>query len=471
MPSGPPPRSPARRRLLQGTGLLWATPWPSRAPAAEDAAAAPGAVSRLLAERLTLTMQGVGLLAVQSDGPKAVLSVAGYQRAGGESLGESAWFEIGSITKTFTALLLADAVVQRLIRLDDPVEDALPEGIRLRDRAGSPLRWVDLATHRSSLPRLPTNMKPANPADPYADYGEAQLLAFLRSHRVEQARDSAWAYSNLGYGLLGYALGRLAGSDYATLLQRRVLGPLGLREAALQIRPASDPPALVTGHDAQARPVPNWHFDVMAPAGGLVMSGQALARYAQAALGQTEHPLQEAFALTRQRHADGPGPTNPIGLAWLHAPLNGHTVYNHDGGTFGFSSSLWLDPARGRAAAVLANAAVEVKDLALHLLEPSILPKDLSATRQPAITLAPEALEPLVGRYRLDARFALDIRMREGRLFAQATGQGEFELFASAPRRFFARVTPLTIGFDDLPVPATLTLLQGGQTLSFERQQ
>ncbi|MGK3151714.1 serine hydrolase domain-containing protein, partial [Staphylococcus shinii] len=83
-------------------------------------------------------------------------------------------FEIGSITKTFTALLLADAVVRGDLKLDGAVEAALPDSLRLRDSAGAPLRWRDLATHRSGLPRLATNMTPARP-DPYADYDWASL--------------------------------------------------------------------------------------------------------------------------------------------------------------------------------------------------------------------------------------------------------------------------------------------------------
>lgn len=445
-----------------------ATQWPGtpRAAGSAETTAAP-AVDRLLQERVAL--QGVGLLAVQTEGARAVLTAAGRETTEGAPLREQAWFEIGSITKTFTALLLADAVVQRQFALGDPVEAALPDGLRLRDSTDAPIRWIDLATHRSGLPRLPTPMAPANPADPYADYGEAQLLDFLRSYRSGQPRDQRWAYSNLGYGLLGYALGRAAGSSYAALLQQRVLGPLGLKDTALQGRQPA-PAALVPGHDVQGRAVPHWHFDVMAPAGGLVMSGASLARYAQAAVGAVPHPLQEAFALTRGRHGDGPGPANPVGLAWLHAPLKGRTVFNHDGGTFGFSSSLWLDPDRARATAVLANAMVDVKDLALHLLEPGIPPQDLRATRQPALTLANEQLEPLVGDYMLKPGFALAIRLRNGRLYAQATGQGEFELFASAPRTFFARITPLEIRFDASPLPTALTLLQQGQTLKFERQ-
>ena len=462
----PTPPSASRRRTIRRIGLAaTASAWGGTAPGADEPPR-PDAAGVL---RDRLAQQGMGLLAVQVDGPRLRLTAVGRRGTDGASLTDDALFEIGSITKTFTALLLADAVVQRRLALGDAVEEALPD-VRVRDSAGEPIRWIDLATHRSGLPRLPDNLAPADPADPYAGYGEDHLLDFLRRHRAPRPRDSRWEYSNLGYGLLGYALGRSAGTTYAALLQGRVLDPLGLGSALLAGAGHPGPARLVPGHAADGRPVPHWHFGVLAPCGALLMGGADLGRYAQAALGLVDHPLHEAFALAQREHAAGPGAANPIGLAWLRAPLNGRTVLNHDGGTFGFSSSLWLDPANRRAAAVLANAMVEVNDLALHLLEPTVPPKDLRATRQAAVPVEAEVLAPLAGTYALREDFAITVRVREGRIFAQASGQGEFELFANAPRRFFARVTPLEIEFDAAPVPRRLTLRQGGQQLRFERR-
>ena len=410
-----------------------------------------GDVSALLKQRLGY--QGVGLVALQTQGTRQSVVAEGLPRAGSlNALRPDALFEVGSITKTFTALLLADAVLRKVVALDGAVEDALP-GHKLRDKAGEPIRWVDLATHRSGLPRLPDNMKPAQPTDPYADYGEAQLLQFVDQHVSTVLRNSRWAYSNLGFGLLGHALGRALGSDYATQLGLRVLQPLGLNDAWLSL-PPSQAQRLVTGHNGQGAPVPHWHFDVMAPAGALLMSGASLGRYAQAALGVVDNPLREAFALAQREHAPGASPANPMGLAWIRAPLNGRTVLNHDGGTFGFSASLWLDPSRQRATAVLSNAMVEVKDLALHLLDASLPLTDFSLTRQTALTLTDEQRQAVVGVYALNPQFKITVSLRSGHLWAQATGQGGFELFASSPRRFFAKVTPLQIEFSPEARPA-----------------
>lgn len=381
-------------------------------------------------------------------------------------------FEIGSITKTFTALLLADAVLKRELTLDDPVEAAL--GQRLRDAEGQPLRWRDLATHRSGLPRLPGNFAPARSEDPYADYTEASLRAFLDRWRADVPRDRRWTYSNLGFGLLGLALGRALGTPYPALLETRVLKPLGLQDLRLSLTQAPDTRVL-PGHNEQGQPLAAWTFDTLAPAGGLVGPVTALARYAQAALGLFDHPLAPAFALCLQRHADGGTPVNQMGLGWILGTVRGRPFATHDGSTYGFASSIFLEPPRRHATAVLANARGGVGDLALHLIDPVIPPRNLVAEReareQAALTLPADQLQPLTGTYALSPQFKLTLRLDGARLMAQATGQGAFELFARTPREFFARVTPLRIRFEGAEgPPAALLLDQAGQTLRFVRE-
>ncbi len=441
---------PNRRQTLLAAGSL-AFAWPARA---EEEGLQP-----LLDARLKV--EGVALAAGRLRSGKA--EFAGAAARGPQPDADSV-FEYGSITKTFTALLLADAVVRGQLKLDDAVEAVLPDGLRLRDSLGQPLRWRDLATHRSGLPRLPDNMTPAHVDDPYADYDWASLRLFLKGWQPRIARDTAFGYSNLGFGLLGHALALREDTDYATLLTRRVLTPLGLREHIGFARPG-----LLQGHDAQGKPVPAWHFlGVTAGAGALHGSARGLLRYGQAAMGGYEHPLREAFALCLRPHAAGSAPINPVGLAWLLAPAGDRTLYNHDGATAGFSSSLWLDPARGAAGVVLANAQVPVTDLAMHVVDASLPLQDRAALRQPSLTLAPAQLLPLAGVYAVNPQFKLRVRADGARLFAQATGQGEFELFGKAERRFFARVAVLEIEFD--ADGQALTLYQGGGTARFVRE-
>lgn len=461
-----------RRRFIAATmagpTALSALPAAAQAgaPATEDT------LARLLRGRLE--HEGTGLVAARVQGESVAWAGAGRRAAGEASAPDKDTpFELGSLTKTFTALILADMVVRRELALDDPVQSVLPGGLALRDSRGDPITFADLATHRSGLPRLPSNMRRPDGDDPY-DYSRDDLFAFVAGWKPTRARQQQWEYSNLGYGLLGEALALRAGTRYATLLSDRVLVPLRLTGLRLALRDTTVP-GLRPGHDAQGRPVPLWRFDAMAAAGALTGTVLDVARYAQAALGVFEHPLKEAFALALTPRGDGPSAMNPTALGWLAGPLFERRVFAHDGGTAGYSSSVFLDPASRRAAVVLANASVVVNDIALHLMDPRAPLRDLAAekrqTQRPAVAVAAETLAELAGTYALAPTFKITVRVRDGRLFAQATGQGEFELFASEARRWFARVTPLEVQFEgERGAPPAFVLAQGGQRMRFVRE-
>ena len=445
-------------------------------------------IKAILAQRIDVDKQAVGLAAVIVEGDKVRIvthGAMGVDRA--EPITPDTLFEVGSITKTFTALLLADMVIKGEVKLDDPVEKWLPQGLglrgglKLRDHAGSPIRLVDLATHRSGLARIPDNMPNGTRADPYVDYREQQLLIYLKDRetlvetdggkisKATKKRDEAYAYSNLGYGLLGYVLARAADTSYADLLQKRVLTPLGLTSTYLDI-PNRERVRFSNPHyidrDATLKRNKHWSFDVLAPAGALIMSARDMGRYAQAASDAIDTPLKAAFSLAQKRYGDGMAPMNPQGLGWILAPMNGRTVFNHDGMTGGFTSSLWVDPDRRAGVAVLSNTSAPVLDIALHLLEPSIPLKNLAAMRATAVPVNSKIMAQYVGTYALTPKFNVTIRLRDGKLFAQATGQGEFELFGKSDSTFFARITPLEIAFEDVKEGKAMRfqITQGGST-------
>ena len=446
-------------------------------------------IKDILAQRIDVDRQAVGLAAVVVEGNTVRIVTHGAmglaaEQDKAEPLTPDTLFEVGSITKTFTALLLADMVIKGEVKLDDPVEKWLPQGLglrgglKLRDHTGAPIRLVDLATHRSGLPRLPDNMPNGTRADPYVDYREQQLLIYLKDRETQvetdggkatKRRDEAYAYSNLGFGLLGYVLGRAADMSYAELLQKRVLTPLGLTATHLNI-PRGALSIFSKGHYLESGTTlklhKHWRFDVIAPAGALLMSARDMGRYAQAASGAIDTPLKAAFALAQKKYGDGLSPKNAQGLAWIAAPLNERTVFNHDGMTGGFAASLWVDPDRKSAVAVLSNASAPVIDIALHLLEPSIPLKNLAAMRAIAVPVDAKTMAQYVGSYALTPTFSVTIRLRDGKLYAQASGQGEFELFGKSDATFFARITPLEIVFEDVKDGKAMRfqITQGGST-------
>jgi D-alanyl-D-alanine-carboxypeptidase/D-alanyl-D-alanine-endopeptidase len=174
-------------------------------------------------------------------------------------------FEIGSITKTFTGMLLADMVIRGEVRLDQPVEELLPEGVSMPQRNGRQITLLDLATHTSGLPRLPDNMPMSDPTNPYADYSEEMMFEFLNGYELTRDIGSQLAYSNLAVGLLGHALGRVHGGGYGAALQERLLQPLGMASTGMEFSPDMLKRA-VKGHDQGGQVTPFWDLPTLAGA-------------------------------------------------------------------------------------------------------------------------------------------------------------------------------------------------------------
>jgi serine-type D-Ala-D-Ala carboxypeptidase/endopeptidase len=286
-------------------------------------------------------------------------------------------FEIGSITKTFTTLLLADMARAGRVALDDPVQRYLPDDAHLPVR-GREITLEDLATHRSGLPRLPKGLLwPAltrNRRDPYAELDETRLAAAVRATRPRRRPGRKIAYSNYGMGLLGYALARREGTSYEQLVQARVCEPLGLRDTWLET-PPSERRRIAGGHTWGGRSTPPWHLAALAGAGGLRSTAADLLAYLDLHTQRSESPL--AAAATETARSRAKWRKLEIGLGWLIVPPGGgppwrrlrHRVLLHEGGTGGFRACAAAVPEIDAAVVVLANQARSVAPLTLRVLE------------------------------------------------------------------------------------------------------
>jgi len=396
------------------------------------------------------------MVVVMVDGGHA--QVAGFGKlADGRAPDGDTVFEIGSVTKTFTALLLAREVEAKTVSLDTPVATLLPD-FKIPSRHGKPITLGLLAEQFSGLPRLPGNLQPADLGNPYADYGRDRLKAFLAGYMLPRDPGAAYEYSNLGFGLLGEALAQHAKLSYGELLQREVLAPLGMQSSGAELTSAMRA-RLAPGHDEEGGVARHWHWDVLAGAGTLLSTGDDMSRYLQANMGLLKTPLAAAMRLAHEPRRDIGG-GDRIGLAWMtHHTAQGDVIW-HNGETGGYSSFIGFTSDGRRGVAILTNATGAPQDLGFAALLPSA---PLPVVRK-AITMSPAQLDAYVGQYTLAPGVALNVFRRAGQLFAQATGQGAFPLFASAPDAFFARIAPITIDFEraaDGKVGA-LTLHQNG---------
>ena len=207
-------------------------------------------------------------------------------------------FEIGSMTKVFTALMLADMVQRREVALEDPIAKYLPVGTRLPEWDGQPITLLDVATHTSGLPLMPDGLPPLNELAT-AKYSDAQLYQFLARYELPQQSGTKWDYSNIGYSLLGQALAARAGTDYETLLRTRVVAPLELNSTGITLIPGLKA-KLAVGHDASLQPTPPIStvpiMAVMMPAGGVVSTVNDLLTFLSVAMGYERSPLAPAMA-------------------------------------------------------------------------------------------------------------------------------------------------------------------------------
>lgn len=264
-------------------------------------------------------------------------------------------FEIGSVTKTYTALLLADLVTREIVTLDTPVQALLPDSVDVPAFEGQPITLRHLATHHSGLPRVPDNLlsSATNPFDPYAAYSTDDLYAFLNSYTLPRAPGTEYAYSNLGMGLLGHALAVRADSAYAGLVQARIAQPLGLPDTAIRLSDGQKR-RLIQGYNMFQAPTPPWTFDVMAPAGAVRSTARDQLRYLAAHIGLSPTPLDSTLRATRTPLAQASA-QDSVAYGWHIRTVDGARMVWHNGGTAGFSSFVAYAPARNVGVVLLVN--------------------------------------------------------------------------------------------------------------------
>lgn len=318
---------------------------------------------------------GVGDVAL-ADAARPILERAPHDQAGVayiDSTGvryayfgatEDSEYEIGSITKTFTAELFADAVARGEVREDTKVGELLPV-------AGTPVAdvsLVELAAHTSGLPQFPIapnmvlggiqwQLEGKNPFT----FDREELLAHARCAPL--LTRGAFGYSTLGYALLGEAVAAAAHTDYTTLLRERIVEPLGMTNTWLPLTAADLPPDASTGFNEQGRPADAWPIDAYSPAGGLRSTVPDLTRYARALLDGT---APGADAMTPRW--DRPAGVRSA-MSWAVISRDGRQYTVHSGGTGGFESVIVLDREAGRALVIATNRLAGLEIGALDLLK------------------------------------------------------------------------------------------------------
>jgi len=404
-------------------------------------------IRAILADRIDVQHQGVGIVVGVIDPAGRRVVAYGKTAKDGKPVDAGTVFEIGSITKVFTSLLLADMVQHGEVALTDPVSKYLPPDVKVPERGGKKITLIDLATHTSGLPYMPTNVHPKDPANPFADYTVAQLYEFLATVQLTRDIGSTYEYSNLGGGLLGQALARRAGKDYETLVRTRILEPLAMKSTAITLSKAMKD-RLAIGHDAALQPVSNWDLPALAGAGALRSTATDLLTFLAANIGIEKSPLASSMAAMLATRRSTGTPNLEIALGWHIWTRDGHEIIWHNGGTAGYRTWIGFDPKSRTGVVVLSNTSTSAgpDDIGVHLLDPAVPLVQLPKQRQ-EVKVDAAVLEKYTGRYQLAPTFVITITRDGDRLYAQATGQPRAEVFAASEREFFYKVVDAQITF------------------------
>jgi CubicO group peptidase (beta-lactamase class C family) len=267
-------------------------------------------------------------------------------------------FEVGSVTKTFTALALAQLAVQGKVSLDEPVRELLPTDTVARPE-GREITLLDLATHRSGLPPAPNNLHSTEKYNPFAGYETTDLYAFIKGWGVAKFADARFSYSNLGFGLLGQALENRVGVDYASLVNG-ITSPLGMQDTVVELSPEQQQ-RLIQGYAGPRKPVGPMHLGALAGAGAIRSTASDMLRYLAANL----HPetvsnansLPAALELSHKLRAQIMPGWN-VALAWFYDVDSG--TYFHDGVMAGYTSNVFFNPRGDYAGVVLVNSGADL---------------------------------------------------------------------------------------------------------------
>jgi len=376
-------------------------------------------------------------------------------------------FEIGSISKTMNALLLAGLAEDGKISLDDPIKDHLPKGTTVPEFDGEPIRIKHLVSHTSGLPGMPARFAPKHSDNPYVDLTEAQLLGSLGDVTLTARPGTNWAYSNFGAMVLSTIVTRVGGNDYADQMKAVVFDPIGMAQA--HIGKPDKGVTVVQGHLGAGKESSAWDFDEsMSGVGGVRASLDDLVRYVQVQLDPDSVPvLAKSIRRSHDVVFDG-GPRMAWGWVVDDAPSG--DVYAHEGGTGGFSSLAMFQPKSGKGVVVLSDTSFT--DIGgLSDLAQALVTGDASKLAPRKTVDAPkELLAALEGDWLINGGLPMKLWAKDGVLQAQAQGQSAFDLGYDSAGQFHAHIVDLVL----VPMAApdgqySLILRQGGGAMPVVR--
>ncbi|MBC8096276.1 MAG: serine hydrolase [Akkermansiaceae bacterium] len=396
------------------------------------------AVRALLRDHIELDRRSIGMVVgIVDENGEHVISYGKTDNGDTPEVNGDTVFEIGSITKTFTTLLLEDMIERGEMRLDDPVAKYLPGLARMPTRGGKDITLFHLTTHTSALPSDPDNLSPPRWNNPYAGYTRERLYEFLSGYALPRDPGVKVEYSNIGMGLAAHAIALKAGTNFESLVVDRICNPLKMDSTRIRLTPELRARHTV-GHDWFGKAVEDIDFpEPITGAGAIHSSANDMLKYLSANIGLTPSRLSPLMEKTHVVRVENQA------LAWSCSG----DIIGHGGATFGCSAFVGFDKKRRRGVVVLSNSMFDsAGDLGFLLLN-----SQWQENKRPkTVTLTSQACEAFVGSYRINSDYVIGIRCEADRLFMRGSARLSTELVPDSEGNFFLRVsgTPVTFTRD-----------------------
>ncbi|MDX2415160.1 MAG: serine hydrolase [Bacteroidales bacterium] len=359
----------------------------------------------------------------------------------GREVDENTIYEIGSISKVFTGILLAQQVVDGGLKLEDEINNFLPDNIIVPVMGETEITFGNLTDHTSGLPGMPDNFYPANRHNPYANYTVEQMYKYISNYYPARTVGSEFEYSNLAQGLLGHILALNMGRTYEELMVQTIASPLDMNDTRIEFTHRMKE-NLALGHNGR-RVVDNWDIPTLAGAGAIRSSTSDMAKFVSANLGYSNSPLIEAMELSHQIRHDMAGDRS-IAMAWhIFEGENGNIIC-HGGATGGYRTFIGFVKETGKGVVILTNSSEGADDIGSYLLDSGA---KLARFKSDAADIPKSTLEKYIGLYELRPDLKIRISRVGKQLFGQASGQDRFGIYPENDTVFYPTVVDAKIVF------------------------
>ncbi len=394
--------------------------------------------------------QGI-VVGVTQQGKEQYFSFGKIGDGSGKQPDENSVFEIGSMTKVFTAILLSEMDQQAEISMEDTVDMHLPDDWEFPDVPKANLTLADLASHTSGLPVIPgnfwkegDNIFDSNLAGKrWQGYSTSDLKEYFLNPQPPIANSGQFQYSNLGAGLLGYALELSSEKSLSDLIEQKICQPLQMLQTSFSAS------ATVPGHNADGEQMDHWQVEDSALAGafGLKSTASDLIKFAQASLVPPDDSLGKALKLAQEPRLQY-NEFEKTALGWR---VNKYGAVYCSGATGGFRCSLFLHPASQTAVVVLANTQVggalgstayTLDTVAGSLLNVSLNAAPIEIRLAKMGSVETSSLQDYVGYYEPEngnADPSFPVRVEGDKLMTDGPGEIPMRLWPSEKDVFFLR--------------------------------